>query len=83
MKPITVPQMNLLIRLSGEKSVKVEEVHTITLASTLRRGLIQPVRRRVKLTALGRETYKFNMNRRYLAWKEQLSRARNMKRRAA
>lgn len=79
MKMVTDPQMSLLIRLKGGQRIKLSEVHTITLASSLRKGMIRPVRKEVKLTRLGDEIYEFNHRRRYLAWKSQLKKARDMK----
>ena len=82
-KYVTKPQMNLLIRLNGGTRVKLEEVHTITLASGTRKGIIKPAAKEVKLTSLGKEAYEWEHRRRYAAWKNDLAKARDMKRRAA
>ena len=77
---VTKPQMGLLIRLNGGERVKLDEVHTITLASGLRKGILKPTKTLVKITPLGKDAYEFTMNRRITTWKRQLEEARGLKR---
>jgi hypothetical protein len=53
----------------------------LTLASLLRKKIIQVKGKDLVLTSLGEEAYKVDVRKSYLAWKDQLQQARELKRR--
>lgn len=80
---MTKAQMSVMLLLKGGKTIKMTDVNTLTLASMMRRGLVRIKFKRLGLTELGKKVYEWNMRRRIRSWKEELARARDMKRRAA
>lgn len=77
-------QYSCLSLISSEGSKYVGSVNTMTLASLMRRGLVNVKGRKatgkyLTLTILGEKAYEFELTRKIRAWKEELAEARKIK----
>lgn len=77
---LTDKQMGLATLLVAEtQPIKPIDVNTITLASMLRRGMLKATQRSVQLTPLGEHAYKWNLQKHFRSWKDDLAQARRLK----
>ena len=74
-------QMSCMAYMSAEGDMPIEYINVLTLASLVRRGFVTVFKRNrvVKMTSLGEEEYAWNTNRKYLKWKDEIVKARELK----